>query len=299
MALIKNVALIGKGLFGSVVLPALVDAGFNVTVFSRSEKNKDTLPAGVAHAKVDYESVDSMTEAFRGQDAIVSTIGFDSILAQKPMIDAAVAAGVKRFIPADYTSFSTDPTAAQLPQHLPLKAVQTHLQDYAHAGRLEYTIVATGVFLEFLIDYGFAVNLKEKSAQLWGEGDHPVSATSLAAAARAVAAVLKNPEETKNRAVFVHELAVSQAKILALGKEIAPAGTEWTVAKFEDPNAEFENRLQAVLQKPEMSTIMALIVATLLSGQFKAQFGQLDNDLLGVRTLTEDDLKARVASALS
>ncbi|UNI18534.1 hypothetical protein JDV02_004798 [Purpureocillium takamizusanense] len=299
MALIKNVGLIGKGLFGSAVLPALLDAGFTVTVFSRHEKNKDSLPTGVAHAVVDYSSVDGMTKAFRGQDALVSTIGFDSILAQKPMIDAAVEAGVKRFIPADYTSFSTDPAAAQLPQHLALTAVQKQLRDYAEAGRLEYTIVATGVFLEFLIDYGFAVNWKERSAQLWGEkGDYPVSVTSLAAAARAVGEVLRNPAQTRNRAVYVNELVVTQAQILRLGEEVAPEGTEWTVTRFEDPNAEFEKRLQAVLQRPEMDTIMALVVATLFSGKFKAQFAELDNELLGVELLPEAALRARVAAAL-
>ncbi|KAJ6438846.1 3-hydroxybenzoate 6-hydroxylase [Purpureocillium lavendulum] len=298
MTSIKNVGLIGRGLFGSAVLPALIDAGFIVTVFSRSQQNKLSLPTDVNFVTVDYESVDNMAEAFRNQDAIVSTISFDSILAQKPMIDAAVQAGVKRFIPADYTSFSTDPAASALPQHLPLKAVQAHLHDYANKGRMEYSIVATGVFLEFLIDRGFAVNWHDKTAQLWGEANHPISTTSLAAAAKAVAAVLKNADQTANRAVYVNELVVTQGQILSLGKKVAPTSTEWAATNIKDPDAEFERRLQAVAQKPEMPSIMALVVGTLLSGKFRAQFDTLDNDLLGIKTLDETALEARIAAVL-
>ncbi|CAN9202302.1 unnamed protein product [Alternaria alternata] len=67
MSTVENVVLLGKGLLGSSVLPALVDAGFKVTLLGRSVNKKDGLPAGVKFAVVDYNSIDSLEAAFRGQ----------------------------------------------------------------------------------------------------------------------------------------------------------------------------------------------------------------------------------------
>jgi hypothetical protein len=52
--------------------------------------------------EVDYESVDSLKAAFAGQDAVVSAIATVAIKGQQPIIDAAIAAGVKRFIPSEF-----------------------------------------------------------------------------------------------------------------------------------------------------------------------------------------------------
>ena len=43
---------------------------------------------------------------------------------------------------------------------------------------------------------------------------------------------------------------------------------------------------------------MALVVGTLLSGKFRSQFDTLDNDLLGIKTLDETALEARIAAVL-
>lgn len=80
---------------------ALVNAGFNVTVLSRSDSTSSA-PAGTKVHKVDYTSSASLDEAFKGQDAVVSTIATAAIGSQGPIIDAAVKAGVKRFIPSEF-----------------------------------------------------------------------------------------------------------------------------------------------------------------------------------------------------
>lgn len=52
--------------------------------------------------KVDYESVDSLKAAFEGQDAVVSAAATPAVGNQYPIIDASIAAGVKRFIPSEF-----------------------------------------------------------------------------------------------------------------------------------------------------------------------------------------------------
>jgi hypothetical protein len=51
----------------------------------------------------------SLVDIFTGQDAVVSTVAVGpTIVAQKKVINAAVAAGVKRFIPSECGSSSLD-----------------------------------------------------------------------------------------------------------------------------------------------------------------------------------------------
>ena len=53
--------------------------------------------------KTDYTE-NSLVAALKGQDAVVSAVGGAGFLQQKPVVEAAVKAGVKRFIPAEFSS---------------------------------------------------------------------------------------------------------------------------------------------------------------------------------------------------
>jgi len=86
---------------GAPVVAALLQSGFDVTAITRLESTAK-FPDKVAIKKVDTASVDALTEALKGQDAVVSTVSTAAADAQKTMIDAAVAAHVKRFIPSEF-----------------------------------------------------------------------------------------------------------------------------------------------------------------------------------------------------
>ncbi len=72
-----------------------------MTALTRGDSGK-SFPDGVAVKKVDYTSVDSLKEALAGQDAVVSTLGSFAIGSQQPLVDAAVAVGVRRFLPSEF-----------------------------------------------------------------------------------------------------------------------------------------------------------------------------------------------------
>jgi len=78
-----------------------VKAGFNVTILTR-DASKGGLPEGAKVKAVDYSSTDSLKAALEGQDAVVSTLGGGALGGYYPLIDAAVAAGVQRFIPSEF-----------------------------------------------------------------------------------------------------------------------------------------------------------------------------------------------------
>lgn len=89
------------GNLGPAIVDALVSSGFDVTVISRSESSS-TFPPSVRVENVDYNSEAELANAVKGQDAIVSTIATPALPVQQKIIDAAVKAGVKRFIPSEF-----------------------------------------------------------------------------------------------------------------------------------------------------------------------------------------------------
>lgn len=100
---------------GTAVLGQLSKNGFEVTVLSRDPSSLGKLPAGVSVSAVDYTSIESLVSALQNQDAAVATLGDAGIFGQKAIIDACIKAGVKRYIPSDWGSITTDPTARHLP----------------------------------------------------------------------------------------------------------------------------------------------------------------------------------------
>ena len=86
---------------GPPVVKALLDANFTVTALTR-QSSKHTFPASVTAIPVDFTSLDSLTDALKGQDAVVSVLGTMSVGNQGPLVEAALAAGVKRFIPSEF-----------------------------------------------------------------------------------------------------------------------------------------------------------------------------------------------------
>jgi uncharacterized protein YbjT (DUF2867 family) len=71
----------------------LLDLKFNVTVLARSSKS---FPAAASVKIVDFTSVDSLSAAMAGQDAVIDTTFSPEIDTPLRLIDAAAKAGVYR-----------------------------------------------------------------------------------------------------------------------------------------------------------------------------------------------------------
>ncbi|KAF0322225.1 hypothetical protein K4K61_005297 [Colletotrichum sp. SAR11_59] len=298
MSTYQNVALLGKGFLGSAILTELVNAGLTVTVLGRCESAKEGLPSGVKFATVDYSSVDDLAAALRGQDAVISTVSKGGLLTQNTVIDASIKAGVKRYIPSDWGTFTTDPKAQRelVPVLGPMLDVQRYLAEKARTGEIEHTIFSVGAFLDFLTTAPVAFDYANKTVELWDGGRHRLSTTSVSSIGKAVAGALKNPKATKNRTIKVHELVVTQRQLYELAKKYSPAGTEWKEIELEG-DAAFAEALNGVKEDPyNEGKIMGAIKAGVLSGRYENAYEQVDNELVGVPFLTGADLEARFAA---
>jgi putative NADH-flavin reductase len=129
---------------------ALVDAGFNVTALTRID-SKSLVPSGVKVHKTDYNSAASIAETFKGQDAVVSTIATAALGQQQTIIDEAVKAGVKRFIPSEY-GVDTTKISGGVAKILGAKlAAQAQLKKAAEENsHFSWTGISTGLFFEWV-----------------------------------------------------------------------------------------------------------------------------------------------------
>ncbi|KAL7811656.1 NAD(P)-binding protein [Trichoderma gracile] len=298
---LKNIALVGaSGNVGKVLLPALLAANkFTITVLRRHASSPSTFPSGVRVVEVDFSSIDSLTAALAGQDAVVSTIGSAALKdEQKTLIDAAVAAGVKRFLPSEFGCDLTNELAAKLPVFAPKVEVARYLEDKAKTTPLTYTLVYSGPFFDWGLQYNFIFKSAGSRPVLYDGGNTVFSTSTLVAVAQAVVAVLSKPEETRNRAVRFQSVAISQAQLLAIAKEVAPE-RDWQpeVVKLDDITKAADERLAKGLFDHE--TFTPYILRAFNDERYGPKFEKLDNELLGIKQLTEEEVKAIVKKTLS
>ncbi|PQE33481.1 isoflavone reductase family protein [Rutstroemia sp. NJR-2017a WRK4] len=231
-----NIVLVGaSGNFGGLVLPELVKTDFNLTTVIRETSNA-TFPSGVQVAKSDF-SLKSLTEIFQGKDAVVSMLPIAALADQGVVIEAAIAAGVKRFIPSEYGFDSSNPAAhAAVPlfegkkKHLELLASKENV--------ISWTALITGLFFDWTFFLGLTgFDAKTKTVTLVDGGKTRFTASTSTQISRALIAVLKHADETSNKMVFVESFTTTQTEVLAAVENVT--GQKWKVveAKSEEIRA--------------------------------------------------------------
>lgn len=287
-----------SGTLGPHVLKALLDANFQVTILTRSKK-PGAYDAGAKVVEVDFTSVESLTAALKGIDGLVSTVAGTAVENQALLIDAAVAAGVKRFIPSEYGSCTTSPELEAFPIYAPLFKIKKYLQEKAKAGELSWTVLACGAFLEFLFGGPMLLDFENHKATLFDEGDNRISTTSLPNVGKAIVGILKNFEATKNKVVRTSEAILTQNRLLRIAERLRPD------IKWESTNVQTSAVLKEGLDGVgagdfSMPIIMKILTGTAGAGDiYGAAYDETDNELLGVKELTEEDLKKLVAWKLA
>ncbi|KAK5047107.1 hypothetical protein LTR84_007050 [Exophiala bonariae] len=295
-----KVALAGAtGNLGTPILDALLQSRVSVTVLSRTGGNSSKLARhpNLKIEEVDFESVQSLSKALQGIEVVVSCVSTLAIGSQNRLIDASVYAGVKRFIPAEFGMDSLNPLCMQLPVCVPKAATQKYLKDKTRQNPgFSWTGIANGLFLDWGMKVGFIINLKEHTAKLYNGGDVPFSATRLIDVAKAVLAVIHNQEQTANRLLYIHSAVVTQNQLIGYVKNIV--GKQWQTSQKDTEELRKES-LVALEKGDVMAAMDGFCVAASWNADYGCDFsGHLDNELLGLKLLDEEGLKALVASLL-
>jgi len=240
-----------------------------------------------------------LTAALKGIDGLVSTVAAGAIANQNVLIDAAIAAGVKRFIPSDYSSCTSSPKVKDLPVYAPIFKIQQYLQEKSSAGELTWTVLACGAFLGFLFGGPFFLDFVNHKATLYDEGDNRISSTSEPNIGKAIVGIFKNLEATKNKIVRTSEVILTQNRLLRIAEGLRP-DIKWETSKVQTSAVLKEGLAEISAGDFSMPVIMKILAGTALAGElYGAAFDVTDNELLGVKELTEEDLKKRVAGKLT
>lgn len=235
---IKNVSLVGaNGNLGSKVLEALVAAGdFRVTVIKRKSSNSTpSQPVRIVEVSDDW-TLEELRDSLKGEDAAIACFPLRNVDDHLRLADAAQAAGVQRFIPADYGSVdSRSDYARKLVKLFDNKVkVRERLEALSaeSGGRFTWTSLVCGHFFDWGLTNGFLhFYPEEKRADILGDGTRKSSNSTLAQVSTALVRVLQKPEETKNRVLMVQSFCVSQLDILRSLEEAT--GSKWD-ASYEE-----------------------------------------------------------------
>ncbi|KAJ7180870.1 hypothetical protein C8R46DRAFT_886253 [Mycena filopes] len=235
MSAYKSFAIVGAGAVGLPIATGLA-AVQNVSVIILSRTSTKTPPPGVQLVQVDTSDAAAVTAVLKQHkvDVVVSTISASSVagtVAQKPVVDAAKAAGVKLFVPSEFALPTDGKTSTGADDFL---AAKNDLAGELNAAGLPTARFFTGLFIDYI-----AVLKGDGDVKVIGKGDTPLSLTSVADTTGFVTHVLTTlpASQLENRIFRLEGDRVTLREIAALfgtgveyvEAEVAAAATDdWT-----------------------------------------------------------------------
>jgi NmrA-like family len=217
---------------------------------------------------------------------------------QSQLIDAAVAAGVARFIPSEFGSDLMNARARTLPIYRFKIAAQDRLLELAAQGQMSYTLLMNGPFLDWGMKRGLLLDVPARKAVLYDGGERTVSTSRLQTVGKAVVGVLEHLEETRNRAVYVKDLDVTQRQLLEMGKKATPPGEEWDVREMQTAELEQEAYEALKTEKPNMAIMSKFLLRAIFGEGYGSRFEKTDNGLLGIPYMTTEELEELVGETV-
>ncbi len=189
----KTIVLAGAGGdLGDRIAKALVQRGADVRALVRSSipaAKREALSAlGVTPVAIDCDDETSLVEACRGAVCLVAALnGLEPVImgAQGRLLDAAVAAGVPRFVPSDFCLDFTK-THPGANRNLDLRRAFKGRVDRAS---IRATSVFNGAFADLLTGEAPIILHKPRKVLYWGSADQPFDVTTKDDVARYTAAV--------------------------------------------------------------------------------------------------------------
>ena len=170
----KKVILVegGTGNLGTKIVNALLARNAKVCMVVRSGSDEEKLQSlkdhGVTIFEVDMMNKEEVAEACKGVSCIVSALqGLLEVVVdiQQVLLDAAVAAGVPRFIPSDFSSDFTRLPAGENRNFDLRKEFHKQLDN----APIKATSIFNGAFTDILTYNTPVLNLKEKIIGYWGD----------------------------------------------------------------------------------------------------------------------------------
>ncbi|TRM70054.1 hypothetical protein BD626DRAFT_476153 [Schizophyllum amplum] len=209
---------------------------------------------GVTVHQVDLLAVtqERLKEVLAGADCAIATLPTTCIEAQKEIVEAAKAVGVKRFVPDDFGTEA--PTGVMI-----LHDKKLAIREYVKKSGLAYTFIEVGYWMQTVVPWpaelsGFVADL---TRDVVGTGDVPLAITDLLHIGDHVARIIQD-DRTLNQTVLIWEDEKTQNQAWAIAER--KFGSEFVQQKKKViPEAEFMEQLEAARAVPPEQVIFRYI----------------------------------------
>ena len=230
-----------SGKLGGHLVRALLERGARVRALVRRGGAPARLAPlhalGVEVVEADFEDAAALTRACAGGACVVSALSGVRVVivdAQTALLDAAVAAGVPRFVPSDYCiDYTTLPRGHN--RNLDLRA---EFGERLDAAPIRATSVLNGMFTELLVGPAPVVLFPLRRVVYWGDADQPLDFTTIDDTATFTAAAALDPSTPRF-------LRVAGEVVSARG--LARAASEATGTRFRLLRAGGLGRLERLI----------------------------------------------------
>ena len=108
------------------------------------------------------------------------------------------------------------------PAFVPKLLIEGHIHELVEKGKITYSGITTGDFLEYALNFGALINLVGKPYPVFKGGDVNASLRSHSDIAKAIVSVLQKPDETENRYLLIKSMVTRQNQLLRLAKDVCP-----------------------------------------------------------------------------
>ncbi len=198
----KTILVVGStGFLGMEICRQLTSAGKKVRGLVRKSSDPSRVEAlqqmGIETVLGDIKDRSSLDAAMKDIDAVISTASStishqegDSIQSvdregQLNVVDAATAAGVKKFV---FISFS------ESPESFPLQDAKREVEQQLKQGEMNYTILQPTFFMDIWLSPAIGFDFPNHKATIYGEGKNKISFIAIRDVAAFAVASLENAE---------------------------------------------------------------------------------------------------------
>lgn len=219
-----------SGDLGGRIVRELHSLGAPVTALVRPGSPAPLLPAsGIVVKECRFDNVDEIAGALAGAECVVSALsGLEPVIVgvQGRLLDAAVLAGVPRFMPSDFAiDFRSVP-----PESNRNLALRRAFLERAQAAPIRLTSILNGAFMDMLTGTIPIIQHRIRKVLYWGNADQPMDFTTIADTARYAARAAVDTEAPRwlkiaGAKISARDIAAVVSRVRGRSYRIFPAGT--------------------------------------------------------------------------
>lgn len=221
----KIIVVGATGNLGMRVAKALLESGANVTVVVRKSSSAPKLDElrlrGARTTVANFDSVDNLASHFVGASCIVSTLlGLQDIMVetQTLVLNAAIKAGVPRFIPSDYCSDFRNVATGQNRNFDLHREFQLRID----ATDIAATSILNGAFMDLLLGQAPIIQYGFKRVLYWENADQLLDFTTMDDTATFTAAAAMDNETPRYLKIVGEQISarsIAETMTLLTGSE--------------------------------------------------------------------------------